>query len=291
MSGACRPRIPRPGLRSVLLALLVAGPGWAGGAAEPTSAVLDPAEALAVSQKVVGRRLGSHRLLDREARPFDLETLRGRPLVISPVYTSCAHTCPMLTKHLAGIVGIAREALGEDSFNVVTVGFDSPTDDPQRMKSFAAERRIDAPHWWFLSGSPSAVGALMADLGFVYVSSAGGFDHLAQTTVIDAEGRVYRQVYGQTFEAPQLVEPLKELVFGRRVAASSVDGWLNGVRLLCTVYDPASGRYRFDYSLVVGTVIGALSLGAVAVFIVRAWRHSGRVRRRASAPVQGRGVS
>jgi len=40
---------------------------------------------------------------------------------------------------------------------------------------------------------------------------------------------------------------------------------------LCTVYDPASGRYRFDYSLIIAFVLGLACLGAVAVFVVRAW--------------------
>jgi hypothetical protein len=38
------------------------------------------------------------------------------------------------------------------------------------------------------------------------------------------------------------------------------------------VYDPRSGRYRFDYSLVVSFVVGLLCLGGIAVFILRSWR-------------------
>jgi hypothetical protein len=44
------------------------------------------------------------------------------------------------------------------------------------------------------------------------------------------------------------------------------------VRLFCTIYDPASGRYRFDYALVVEVVAGILALGMVAVAIGRASR-------------------
>ena len=234
----------------------------------------DEKAALAYSQDAIGRELGHYRLMDRQGNAFALEKLRGQPLLVSLIYTSCYHTCPALTHHLAQNVEIAREALGHDSFNIVTVGFDTPVDTPQRMRTFARERGIDDPRWHFLSTDPQTMERLVKDLGFIYFASPKGFDHLAQTTVVDADGVVYRQVYGADFPAPMLVEPLKELVFGRRAEASSLSGWINGVRLFCTIYDPSSGRYKFDYSLFIGIAIGLLCLGAVAVFLIRAWRQS-----------------
>ena len=44
---------------------------------------------------------------------------------------------------------------------------------------------IDLPDWEFLSADHATIDGLAADLGFVYVPSPKGFDHLAQTTVID----------------------------------------------------------------------------------------------------------
>jgi protein SCO1/2 len=140
------------------------------------------------------------------------------------------------------------------------------------MASFARERAIDLPGWYFASADAATIDAFSRELGFVFFPSAAGFDHLAQTTVLDADGRVYTQVYGQSFDPPSLVEPLKQLVFGTHADARSLSGWVSGVRLFCTVYDPASGRYRFDYSIFIALGVGLLCLGAVAVFIVRAWR-------------------
>ena len=118
--------------------------------------------------------------------------------------------------------------------------------------------------------------ALTSELGFTYAASPKGFDHMAQVSVIDANGRVYRQVYGDRFDPPALVEPLKELVFGldASASASSMDRWVDNVRLFCTIYDPSTGRYRFDYSILFAIIIGILCLASIAVFIVRAWRQS-----------------
>ena len=65
------------------------------------------------------------------------------------------------------------------------------------------------------------------------------------------------QVYGDAFDAPRLVEPLKAVVWGRDPRKSALANWVDGVRLFCTTYDPAVGRYRFDYSIFIGGIIGA----------------------------------
>jgi protein SCO1/2 len=235
----------------------------------------DEKAALATSQAAVGRVIGNYSLIDSRGKTVRLEDLRGRPVLISLIYTSCYHTCPLLTKHLAQIVEVAREALGNDSFTVLTIGFDSAVDTPERMRIYAHERGINISEWYFLSADPATINALTRELGFVFFKSPKGFDHLAQVTLLDAQGHVYAQIYGDNFPTPTLVEPLKQLVFGAPAQARSVSDWVNGVRLFCTVYDPSSGRYRFDYSLFIAIGIGLVSLGAVAVFLVRAWRQGG----------------
>ncbi|MGB5718701.1 MAG: SCO family protein [Gammaproteobacteria bacterium] len=232
----------------------------------------DEKAALAVSQAAVGQPLGDYEFLDGSGKRIALDSLRGKPLVISLIYTSCYHICPTITTNLAKNVSIAREALGDDSFSVLTVGFDTPVDTPDRMRLFAKQRNIDIDNWHFASATAATMTALSSDLGFSYFSTAKGYDHMIQATLVDAQGKVYRQIYGMAPEPPALVEPLKEILYGKQVAATPVEGWLNNIKLFCTVYDPATGRYHFDYSLFIALGIGTLMLGGTAWFIVTAWR-------------------
>lgn len=260
-------------IAAAIACLGIAGATWAHQhAPHANSPALDEKAALATSQAAIGRSVGDYSFTDSRGKTLRLNDLRGRPVLISLIYTSCYHTCPLLTKHLAQVVEIARDALGDSSFAVLTIGFDTTVDTPQRMRTYARERGINISEWFFLSADPATMGALTRDVGFVYFESPRGFDHLAQITLLDADGRVYAQIYGENFATPTLVEPLKQLVFGTPAQARSLSGWINGVRLFCTIYDPSSGRYRFDYSLFIAIGVGIVSLGAVAVFIVRAWR-------------------
>ena len=230
--------------------------------------------ALAVSQGAVGDMIGEHTFRDISGQPFQLQALRGKPLVVSLIYTSCHHVCPLITANIEKNVDIAHEALGEDAFSVVTIGFDWQVDTPERMRMYASAKGIDVPGWYFLSGDEASVQAISKAVGFQFFPTAKGFDHLSQTTVVDADGRVYRQIYGQDFDAQAFVEPLKELVFDTPRDASLVDHWVDTFKLFCTVYDPNTGRYQFDYSIFMTILVGVLCLGAILLFIVYEWRHA-----------------
>jgi protein SCO1/2 len=231
-------------------------------------------QALAISQDAVGRPLADLTFRDTRGQSFRTADLQGKPLVISLIYTSCHHVCPMITRNIMATTEIAREALGEDTFSVITIGFDWRVDTPDRMRMYASGHGIDVDGWNFLSGDEASIAAISENVGFQFFPSVKGFDHLSQTTIVDADGIIYRQVYGQDFGAPALVEPLKQLVFNTPRSAGLVDHWVDNFKLFCTVYDPNSGRYRFDYSIFMTILVGTLCLGAIAIFVVREWRHA-----------------
>jgi protein SCO1/2 len=230
--------------------------------------------AFAASQAAIGETIGDYTFRDTHGQSFRLQQLGGKPLVVSMIYTSCHHVCPLITQNLERTVEIARDAFGDDAFSVVTIGFDWRIDTPEQMRVYAASRGIDEANWHFLSGDGPAIEEIARDVGFQYFASAKGYDHLSQTTIIGADGRVYRQVYGQDFDAPALVEPLKDLIFDTPRDAGIIEHWVDTFRFFCTVYDPNSGRYLFDYSIFMTIIVGVLCLGAILAFVVYEWRRA-----------------
>jgi len=49
------------------------------------------------------------------------------------------------------------------------------------------------------------------------------------------------------------------------------------VRILCTVYDPVSGRYRIDYGLLIEVLAGLSVIGAVLFYLAAEWRRNRRL--------------
>ncbi len=228
--------------------------------------------ALATSQSAIGNPVRAHRFTDVNGKTVTLDQLRGKPLVLSMVFTSCYQVCPMTTRHLATVVDKARDALGDDSFNVALIGFDTAVDTPDAMRYFASKQGVYDQNWQLLSTDRQTVETLSQDIGFLYYPSSAGFDHLIQVSIIDAEGKVYRQVYGQAFDTPMLVDPLIELVLGRTPPEQPLlANLVNRIKLFCTTYDPARDGYYFDYSLFIGMLIGATIIGIAGTVVVRGW--------------------
>jgi protein SCO1/2 len=253
-----------------LVLFLVAGLLFAQGLPEGTK--LDPRDALARSQAAIGRTVGDYTLQDRGGRQVRLAAYRGKPLLVSFIYTGCFQVCPATTKFLERAVGEAQRTLSGNAFDVVTVGFNLPFDTPEAMREFQKRQGIDLPHWDFLAADAATVDGLARDLGFVWVPTAAGFDHLIQLTILDGRGRVFRQVYGESFELPMLVAPLKELVTGDPSPVENLAGFIERVRILCTVYDPRAGKYRLNYGLFIEIFAGLSMLGGTVWYLTAEWR-------------------
>ncbi len=231
-------------------------------------------EALVHSQGVIGNLVTGIHLQAEDGSTVALEDFRGKPLVISLIFTSCHHICPTTTQHLAQVVDKARSALGAASFNVLTVGFDTVNDTPERMAQFQRSNAVSDERWHFLAGSEREIEKLVSQLGFLYTPSSRGFDHLIQSSLLDANGKIYRQVYGITFPTPHLIEPLKELVFGEPRKQSALDYLTNRIRLFCTVYDPATDSYQVDVSVFIGTFVGLVVSLLFGRVLYKEWRRS-----------------
>ncbi len=231
--------------------------------------------ALKASQAVIGNVLNDYSFRDRDNQVVKLTALRGKPLVLSLVYTSCHDICPTTTSNLAAAVRQARSAVGDDAFTVLTVGFDTRQDTPERMRAFARQQGIYRDNnWKFLSTDATTIKRFAAATGFLYVPSDKGYDHLIQTTVIDKSGRIYRQIYGMNFNAPLLAGTLKELVYSLSPVDLSLSSLIGRARLFCTSYDPSTKTYKFRYAMVFGMLVGALLLLVFGVVLYRFLRYA-----------------
>jgi protein SCO1/2 len=240
--------------------------------ADPVAGALDQNAALRFSQAVLGQVPGNHTLYAADGRRLSLSQYRGKPLLVHFVYTGCYQVCPTTTRVLGAAIKEAQRALGPDSFHTLTIGFNLPFDTPTAMKAYAQKHGLGLANWDFLSPDAAGVDRLTQEFGFSYAQTPNGFDHVLQVTIVDAEGRIYRQLYGESFDLPLLVEPLKALLTGTPVPVSVLSEWIERVKLLCTVYDPSAGKYRINYAIVIEIFVGASILLVGIGSLINEWR-------------------
>ena len=98
--------------------------------------VFDEKEVLKISQSAIGNQLGDYAFTDHSGHTVRLSDYRGKPLVVSMIYTRCPIICVTTTRSLSALK-LSQDALGTDSFGVLTVGFDTENDTPEVMGDFA----------------------------------------------------------------------------------------------------------------------------------------------------------
>lgn len=226
--------------------------------------VFDEKQALSISQGAIGNQLGDYSFLSRSGRNVRLSDYRGKPLVISMIYTRCPFVCATTTRNLSALK-LSRDALGADSFGVLTIGFDTENDTPEAMDIFANRMDVKLDNWEFVSADPDTIKRLSRELGFVFFPSPeGGYEHITQTTFVDGQGKVYQQIYGEEFDNKTLLDPLKNMIYNIKTAETGLAGLSSKIRLFCTVYDAETGTYKIDYSYFYGIGMGIL----VSLFII-----------------------
>lgn len=108
-------------------------------------------------------------LVDAEGRPFSLNQLRGKVVVLASFLTACQETCPLVAASLLRLRQdlIQKGLAGNVSFVEVT---QDPTDTPSALRAYA--RHFGLP-WTLLTGSVSALDHFWGQLAVASLAKSG----------------------------------------------------------------------------------------------------------------------
>lgn len=124
-------------------------------------------------------------LRDQEGRLVRLADQRGRVVVLTPMYTTCDDTCPIVAQQIRAALDDLAE---EDRRRVVALGLsvDPANDTPDSAKVFLVERRVHR-HLDFLLGSRRELQPVWRNYGFSPQTDA--VEHNSYVVLIDRDGR------------------------------------------------------------------------------------------------------
>jgi len=225
---------------------------------------IDPMRALTLANKAIGKKVSNHKLIDQDGNPFNLEDLSGKPLVVSFIYTNCPHICPTITAHLADAVKKSGGDFGKE-FRVLTIGFDSERDTPQRMREYGSGFTEDFKGWRFATGDKETIKKLSEEFGFSFQKRDNDFIHLNMTTILDAEGRVYKHVFGVDFKPEEVLVPLERLL--KREKRLGLAQIVDKLKLFCSTYDPSAQTYKFDFGRALAVAVQLVLLVTVSLLV------------------------
>ena len=127
-----------------------------------------------------GVRAPDFALRNQDGEVVSMRDLRGRPVIVTFLYTSCEDTCPIQAQTVRG----ALDQLGHD-VPALAIAVDPPRDTPESARRFLAEQRA--------TGRIDFVLGTRAELrkvwdGFHIRPQSVTAEHQARFTLVDARG-------------------------------------------------------------------------------------------------------
>jgi protein SCO1/2 len=279
------------------VAVVVCAMAWPSlASAQPSRPMSVPAPGKAATEQIPAlREIGIDQKLN-EKLPLDLEFtdehgasvklgqyFGQRPVVLAMVYYGCPMLCTQVLNGLGGSLQGMSYSVGKE-YEVVVVSFDpgeTPAMATDRKKQFMRRFISDPPEGniHFLTGRDSSIKALTGAIGFKYAwdTATSQFAHPAAITVLTADGRISRYLYGVEFAPKDLKLAIVESSEGK------IGSLVEQAMLFCYHYDPETGRYGFAIMNMVRAA-GALTVLVLVGAIVISLR---RERRQQATAVHG----
>ena len=150
------------------------------------------------------------KLVDQNGDPVELSSLKGKPLVVDFIYTSCPGPCLMETAKFANVALRLGNDLGS-KVTLVSITVDPEHDGPKQLLDYSRQQGADEKGWYFLTGGPGDIDQALA--GFKLsrqVEPDGSVGHLVNMMLVGPDGRLVREYNGQIVKAQDIVDDVKK---------------------------------------------------------------------------------
>jgi len=143
-------------------------------------------------------------LIDQHGSAVSLASLKGKPVLIDFIYTSCELTCPTLTAKMAAIAHELGPALGAN-VRIVSITLDPEHDRPAELAKYANSHDANENGWIFLTGPPAQIDQVLALFKIRRTrESDGSITHSVAAFLLGPDGHQVRQ-YNALEVSPEAV--------------------------------------------------------------------------------------
>ena len=154
------------------------------------------------------------KLVDQNSNSVSLAALKGKPMLVDFIYTSCPGPCLMETAKFANVALRLGDKLGSKVV-LVSITVDPEHDGPKQLHEYAEQQGADAKGWYFLTGSPADVDRALAGFKIIREKEPdGSVGHIVSMVLVDGDGAEVHQYSGEVAKAQTLASDLLNLSKG-----------------------------------------------------------------------------
>lgn len=129
-------------------------------------------------------------LEDSKERVYNFDSLEGKHVLLTFIYTACTDVCPQLEMNFAELYEeIPDHYIGEDVV-FLSISFDPTRDDPETLERYRASFGSDGETWRMARiTEQSELDALLEEFGVIVIPDGnGGFQHNSAFYFVNRDG-------------------------------------------------------------------------------------------------------
>ncbi len=156
--------------------------------------------------RTLGKPVPDVVLVDSEGNEFNLYSLKGKPVILSPIYTRCTSACPIITESLKKMVSSVK---AEDVY-ILSLTFD-PQDKISDLKAFKEKHSLKGDNWKVvLVRDKSQLFKLLDAIDFRFATLPGRqFVHPNLIVFLDRDMVIRKYMYGVSFDRLEFSNALR----------------------------------------------------------------------------------
>ena len=154
-----------------------------------------------------GEEIPDVALVNQNGRRIDLKQFRGKPLLLTFVYTRCPFPdyCPRMSTNFAQVLQqLQKDPAAFANAQLLTISIDPEHDKPAVLREYGERYvgRVDPAfqHWQFASGSNEQVRKAADFFGLAYNTKDGQIVHGLTTVLVGKDGKVLKVYSGNAWK-------------------------------------------------------------------------------------------
>ena len=152
-------------------------------------------------------------LTNQNRKRISLDTFRGRPFVLTFVFTRCPlpNFCPLMSNNFEELQAAIKAGSGAlASTRLLSVTLDPAFDSPEVLKTYAGYHHSDAQIWSFATGDERKIDALTRAFSVYRQTEGGTISHGLATVLIDKDGKIAQIWRGNAWKPLEVIEQIKQ---------------------------------------------------------------------------------
>jgi protein SCO1/2 len=176
---------------------------------KPTSAIFSGSGA----RLKEGDEMPLFSLTNQNGEHISLDTFRGRPFVLTFVFTRCPlpNFCPLMSNNFEELQTAIKTASGpEAKTHLLSITLDPEFDTPPVLKDYGAFHHADPRIWAFATGGEKEIDALTRAFSVYRQTEGGTISHGLATALIDKNGKIAKLWRGNAWRPDEVIEEIEK---------------------------------------------------------------------------------